>query len=100
MRTGNFEPREQRGERPGAGNDAGARKTFHRRKSCRFCTDRDLTINYKEPVVMMPFLSDRAKIIPRRISGNCAKHQREMSTAIKRARQIALLPYTDLASEA
>ena len=70
-------------------------KSFNRRKVCRFCVDRQLTVEYKEPAVLLPFLTDRAKIIPRRISGNCAKHQRDLTTAIKRARQIALLPYTD-----
>ena len=77
----------------------GARRTFQRRKVCRFCVERGLFINYKEPVVLMPFLSDRAKIIPRRISGTCAKHQRQVTTAINRARQLALLPYTDAAGE-
>lgn len=85
----------------GQGGDSasGARRSFQRRKVCRFCVERGLTINYKEPVVMLPFLSDRAKIIPRRISGNCAKHQRYLTTAINRARQLALLPYTDAAGE-
>ena len=103
MRTSYGSDSQNRGDHQrGGGNapDAGARKTFHRRKSCRFCADLDIKINYKEPVVMLPFLNDRAKIIPRRISGNCATHQREMTTAIKRARQIALLPYTDLMGEA
>lgn len=80
---------------PAPDANGGARKTFHRRKVCRFCVERGITIDYKEPVVMLPFINDRAKIIPRRISGNCARHQRELNTAIKRARQLALLPYTD-----
>jgi small subunit ribosomal protein S18 len=83
---------------PGADAQGGARKTY-RRKSCRFCIDLDVTINYREPAMLMPFLNDRSKIIPRRISGNCAKHQRDVSGAIKRARQIALLPYTDMMGE-
>jgi len=84
---------------PATETQAGARKTYHRRKICRFCVERDIRIDYKEPVIMMPFLSDRSKIIPRRISGNCAKHQRALTIAIKRARQLALLPYTDTMGE-
>ncbi len=74
------------------------RKPYHRRKVCRFCVDK-IQVDYREAALLLPFLSDRAKIIPRRISGNCAKHQRQVTTAIKRARQLALLPYTDVTSE-
>jgi small subunit ribosomal protein S18 len=68
--------------------------TYHRRKICRFCADSKLRIDYKDPRVLRYFTTERGKIIPRRISGNCAKHQRVLTLAIKRARNIALLPYT------
>jgi small subunit ribosomal protein S18 len=69
------------------------RRIFHRRKVCRFCADKSLVIEYKEPKTLRNFTTERGKIIPRRISGTCAKHQRKLTLAIKRARQIALLPY-------
>ncbi len=69
------------------------RRIYHRRKVCRFCADTSLVINYKDPKALKYFLTERGKIIPRRISGSCAKHQRELTHAIKRARTIALLPY-------
>lgn len=69
------------------------KRIFHRRKVCRFCADSNLTIEYKDPKMLRGFITERGKIIPRRISGTCAKHQRELSVAIKRARTIALLPY-------
>ena len=73
----------------------GRRKmTYHRRKICRFCADSNLRIDYKDPKTLRFFTTERGKIIPRRISGNCAKHQRELTVAIKRARNIALLPFT------
>ena len=65
-----------------------------RRKSCRFCADKIVYIDYKDINQIKMFVSERGKIIPRRISGNCAKHQRALTTAIKRARVLALLPYT------
>ncbi len=69
------------------------KKIFHRRKVCRFCADSNLLINYKDPKMLKYFITERGKIIPRRISGTCAKHQRRLTQAIKRARTIALLPY-------
>ena len=73
----------------------GARKKrfYNRRKVCRFCADSSLEINYKDPKTLKYFITERGKIIPRRISGTCSKHQRELTRAIKRARTIALLPY-------
>ncbi len=65
-----------------------------RRKVCQFCVDKVEHIEYKDTGKLRKFLSEKGKILPRRISGNCAKHQRQMTTAIKRARHIALLPYT------
>ena len=70
------------------------KRIFQRRKVCRFCADKELVIDYKDVKVLRGFLTERGKIIPRRIYGNCAKHQRQMTEAIKRARQIALLPYS------
>ena len=69
------------------------RRIFHRRKVCRFCADSSLVIDYKNPRMLRLFTTERGKIIPRRISGNCAKHQRQLTGAIKRARTIVLMPY-------
>ena len=69
------------------------KRIYHRRKVCRFCADTSLMIDYKEPKTLRYFMTERGKIIPRRISGTCAKHQRKLTVAIKRARTIALLPY-------
>jgi len=71
----------------------GKKRIYHRRKLCRFCADTSLAINYKDPKTLKYFITERGKIIPRRISGTCAKHQRSLTHAIKRARTIALLPY-------
>ncbi|NLY74300.1 MAG: 30S ribosomal protein S18 [Firmicutes bacterium] len=65
-----------------------------RKKVCSFCVDKVETIDYKETARLKRFITERGKILPRRISGNCAIHQRQLTHAIKRARQIALLPYT------
>ncbi len=65
-----------------------------RRRVCNFCVDKVEFIDYKDISRLKRFISERGKILPRRISGNCAKHQRQLTTAIKRARNIALLPYT------
>ena len=65
-----------------------------RRKGCNFCVDKVDHVDYKEVGRLRRYLSERGKILPRRISGNCARHQRQMTVAIKRARQVALLPYT------
>ena len=64
-----------------------------RKKVCAFCMDKIEMIDYKDVPRLRRFLSDRAKIIPRRVTGTCAKHQRDLTTAIKRARYVALLPY-------
>jgi small subunit ribosomal protein S18 len=69
------------------------RRVYHRRKVCRFCADSSLVIDYKNPKGLKYFITERGKIIPRRITGTCAKHQRRLTHAIKRARTIALLPY-------
>ncbi len=68
-------------------------KNRKRRKVCQFCADKSEYIDYKDVVKLRRFLSERSKILPRRTTGTCAHHQRELTEAIKRARQIALLPY-------
>ncbi len=65
-----------------------------KKKVCAFCVDKVAEIDYKDIAKLRRYVSERAKILPRRISGNCAKHQRQLTVAIKRARHIALLPYT------
>ena len=69
------------------------RPMFRRRKVCKFCADKIDDINYKDAKLLGPFVPERGKILPRRISGTCAMHQRKLQTAIKRARQLALIPY-------
>ena len=66
---------------------------FRRRRVCKFCAEKIDYINYKDVRLLTPFLPERGKIQPRRISGTCALHQRKLQTAIKRARQLALIPY-------
>ena len=73
------------------GRDRGRRP---RRKVCTFCVDKVEHIDYKDVAKLRRFITERGKILPRRISGNCAKHQRQVTVAIKRARNIALLPFT------
>lgn len=73
--------RRERGRRP-------------RKKVCAFCVDKVENIDYKDAAKLRRFITERGKILPRRISGNCAKHQRQVTLAIKRARNIALLPFT------
>ena len=65
-----------------------------RRRVCNFCVDKVEQVDYKETGRLRRYLSERGKILPRRISGNCARHQRQLTVAIKRARQVALLPYS------
>ena len=81
----------QGGDRAGGGQ---RRSLFRRRKVCKFCADKIDDINYKDVKLLMPFVPERAKILPRRISGTCAKHQRKLRVAIMRARTLALIPYT------
>ena len=78
----------ERSERPGG---RGGRKG--RRKVCQFCVDKIDSIDYKDVARLRRFMSERAKILPRRVTGTCARHQRDLTVAIKRARQIALLPF-------
>jgi small subunit ribosomal protein S18 len=85
------------GGRGGAGGDKdkekGKRYFFRRRKVCKFCADKIDYIDYKDVKLLGPFVPERGKILPRRMFGTCAEHQRKLQLAIKRARSIALLPY-------
>jgi small subunit ribosomal protein S18 len=82
------------GDRDGRGGGGKNRKrSTGRRKVCRFCADKGLTIDYKAPQSLKYFISERGKLVPRRISGNCAKHQRAITMAVKRARMLALMPF-------
>ena len=80
--------RPERPERP----NRGARKG--RKKVCSFCVDKVENIDYKDVARLRRFISDRAKILPRRVTGTCARHQRDLTVAIKRARHLALLPFS------
>lgn len=75
-------------------NRGGERRYYSRPKVCQFCSDKELSIDYKKADLLKRFISDDGKIRPRRQTGTCAKHQRELAGAIKRARHIALLPFT------
>ena len=70
------------------------RRYRSRKKVCIYCADKEKQIDYKVTQTLKRFISDRGKILPRRVTGACAKHQRKITTAIKRARQVALLPYS------
>ncbi len=83
-----------RGKNTGADAKGGQRRgLFRRRKVCKFCADKIDDINYKDIKLLTGFVPERGKVLPRRISGTCAKHQRGLRIAILRARQLALLPY-------
>jgi len=69
------------------------RRSFRRQKVCKYCVDKIDTVDFKDAKRLRNFMTDRGKITPRRISGNCALHQRQLATAIRRARSIALLPF-------
>jgi len=93
--------RGDRGERrpgrssPGAGGgrEGGARKFFRRKKVCKFCVEKIEAINYKDVRLLQQFVAESGKIVPRRLTGVCTPHQRRLSSAIKQARNIALLPF-------
>ncbi|MFR8003451.1 MAG: 30S ribosomal protein S18 [Hydrogeniiclostridium sp.] len=80
----------ERSERP---ERRGGRKG--RRKVCGFCVDKVESIDYKDVAKLRRYISERAKILPRRVTGTCARHQRELTVAIKRARHLALLPFSN-----
>jgi small subunit ribosomal protein S18 len=80
-------------DKKGEGKQGQRRGLFRRRKVCKFCADKIDDINYKDVKLLTGFVPERGKVLPRRISGTCAKHQRGLRIAIVRARQLALLPY-------
>ncbi len=89
------------GARPQGSRDrpqrGGPRGRFQRRrKFCKFCADTSLNIDHKDPDLLRGFITERYKILPSRVTGTCAKHQRFLTTAIKRARVLALVPFTPL----
>lgn len=87
------------GERSGEGRSwerPGGRRRPGRRKVCRFCADKTLKVDYKDVRTLQNFITEGGKIVPSRTSGNCAKHQRQLAIAIKRARVLALLPFSTL----
>jgi small subunit ribosomal protein S18 len=84
-------------ERPGrkeGGGPGGRKQYFRRRKVCKFCTEKIDVIDFKDVKLVGQFVSERGKILPRRLTGTCSTHQRALTVAIKRARNIALLPFT------
>jgi small subunit ribosomal protein S18 len=83
--------KEKETERDG---DDGKRKPMGRRRSCKFCADTNIKIDYKDASLLKYFITDRGKLVPRRLSGNCAKHQRAIATSVNRARMIALMPFS------
>ncbi len=86
-------PRPQ-GGRPGGPPRRGKRNFVRKKKVCRFCVDKSDFIDYKKAEILAPFLQERGKILPRRMTGTCARHQRWLTVAIKRAQNIALLPFS------
>lgn len=77
----------------GRGAGGGRRFGYRRRKVCKFCAEKIDSIDWKDPRILLPFIPERGKILPRRISGTCSMHQRKLMTALKRARNIALIPF-------
>ena len=84
------------GERGGEGRGPMRRRGGGRRKVCRFCADKSLKVDYKDVRTLQTFITEGGKIVPSRTSGNCAKHQRQLAMAIKRARVLAMLPFSTL----
>lgn len=93
--TQSSRPPRRSGGGAGAGGGAGGRFQ-RRRKFCKFCADKSLTIDHKDPDMLRSFVTERYKILPARVTGVCAAHQRRLTTAIKRARVLALLAFTPL----
>ncbi len=82
--------------RPTRGHDSGKKRMYVRRRVCRFCQDANIEIDYKDPKLLKHFITERGKIMPRRMTGTCANHQRKLKEAINMARHIAFLPFTTL----
>ena len=90
---GGHGPRPGGGGRPGGPAKRGKRSFVRKKKVCRFCVDKADFIDYKKAEILSPFIQERGKILPRRMTGTCARHQRWLTVAIKRAQNIALLPF-------
>ena len=90
---GGARPQSGGGGRPGGPAKRGKRNFVRKKKVCRFCVDRVDFIDYKKAEILAPFIQERGKILPRRMTGTCSRHQRWLGEAIKRARNIALLPF-------
>lgn len=82
--------------RPTRGHDSGKKRVYMRKRVCRFCQDANIDIDYKDPKLLKHFITERGKIMPRRMTGTCANHQRKLKEAINMARHIAFLPFTTL----
>ena len=82
------------GQKSGDKDAASGFRSRGRRRGCSFCSDEQLAIDYKDPQSLKYFVTERGKMTPSRITGNCARHQRLLTTAVKRARSVALLPFT------
>ena len=91
--SGSPRPQGGRPPRSGPGGPRGDRKYFRRKKVCKFCVEKIDTVNYKDVRLLAQFVAESGKIVPRRLTGVCTPHQRRLSTAIKQARNIALLPF-------
>jgi small subunit ribosomal protein S18 len=94
-RSDNRGPRRTDDRRPGGDRPSFQKMPRFRKKICRFCHNKDMKLDYKKPDVLEKFLTERGKILPRRITGTCSKHQRHIAIEIKRARIIALLPFLE-----
>jgi len=82
--------------RPARGHDSQKKRVYVRKRVCRFCQDANIAIDYKDPKLLKHFITERGKIMPRRMTGTCANHQRKLKEAINMARHIAFLPFTTL----
>ncbi len=86
--------RRDRPSRPPGERGPEGRRTYQKKRVCRFCKIKGLTIDYKDAKALRPYITERGRIVPRRISGTCAKHQRVVCEAVKRARNLAIIPFT------
>jgi small subunit ribosomal protein S18 len=93
-RRGGYDSSERGDKEPGS-SDQGPRMPRFKKKVCIFCQDKNASVDYKRPDILERFITDRGKILPRRVTGTCAKHQRIVAKEIKRARTIALLPFVE-----
>jgi len=94
-RRGGYYDQSERGDKEAGPSEQTARVPRFKKKICIFCQDKNASVDYKRPDVLERFITDRGKILPRRVTGTCAKHQRIVAREIKRARTIALLPFVE-----